>query len=130
MSARGKRNTAKKSPSTVNVPRDQWNQFLRSFTRQHHRRLVTLETHDLETGENVVSHETPLESVELDLEDEKNPRINVIVDLDNKVIKHILFQPSQLILHRSERGAGEALHIDSVNTATTIQVGRTKEMTT
>ena len=58
--------------------------------------------------------------MELDLEDAKTPRINVIVEIGNKVFKHILFMPSQVIL--SIGGGDEALHIDSVNTSTTVHV--------
>ena len=112
---------AKQSASTVSIPRDEWTEFLRSFGQRHHGWLVTLDTYDLKTDEKVVSHETPLQSIELDLEDEKNPRINITVKLDNKVIKHILFRPSQLIWYRPEPGAGEALHIDTVNTVTTVR---------
>ena len=106
------------TPSSITIPRHGWSEFPQSFSRRHYRRHVKLEIHDLKTGERVVSHETPLQSIELDLEDEKNPRINVTVELDNKVIKHILFQPSQLVLHRS----GEALRIHSVNTVTTVRL--------
>jgi Family of unknown function (DUF5335) len=105
----------------IAIPRSEWEQFLRSFSRRHHRWLVRIETQDLQTGEHVTSPETPLESVELDLEDPKNSRINVVVAMDNKRIKHILFRPSRLILYRSPEGADEAIHIESVNTRTTVR---------
>jgi hypothetical protein len=117
----GRKNMAKNSASTVTIPWDEWAEFLQSFGQRRHGWLVTLETYDLDTRERVVSHETPLQSIELDLEDEKNPRINITVKLDNKVIKHILFQPSQLIWYRPQPGTGEALHIESVNTVTTVR---------
>jgi hypothetical protein len=71
---------------TLEIPRDEWGKFLQTFSRYHQGWLIQLETHDLVTAEKVVSQETPLQSIELDLKDEKNPRINVIVQLDNKVI--------------------------------------------
>jgi hypothetical protein len=110
----------KKDVSTLDVPHEQWGRFLDTFARRHHGWLVRLETHDRVTGENVLSPETPLESVALDLEDEKNPRINVIVHLDNKVIKNILFLPSRLILESSADGHEQSLWIETVNTQTTI----------
>jgi hypothetical protein len=61
----------------------------------------------------------PLQSIELDLEDEKNPRINVSVKLDNKDLKHILFLPSRLIL-RNLSGRVESLQVDTVNTETRV----------
>jgi hypothetical protein len=122
MSTGANRSIAKETSPAIAVPRHGGSECLQSFSRRHCRRLVKLEIHDLKTGERVVSHETPLQSIELDLEDEKNPRINVTVELDNKVIKHILFQPSELVLHRSDHGADEALQIHSVNTVTTVRL--------
>jgi hypothetical protein len=118
MSAR-KRQT-KEDISTLDIPREKWGKFLNTFSRQHHGWLIQLETHDLVTGEDVVTQETPLRSIEFDLEDEKNPRINVIVQLDNKVIKHILFRPSRLALRSSENCQQQLLLVETVNTETTI----------
>ena len=107
--------------STVNVPAAEWSGFLEAFSQQHHGWRVCLETYDLVTRERVFSSETPLESIDLDLEDEKNPRINVIVRLDNKVIKHILFRPSRLLLQSAD-GGDESLRIETVNTETAVHV--------
>ena len=110
----------KEDISALDIPREKWGKFLDTFSRQHHRWLIRLETYDLVTGEDVVSQETPLDSIELDLEDEKNPRINVIGQLDNKVIKHILFMPSRLAFTSSENCQQQSLRIETVNTETTI----------
>ena len=107
--------------STMKVPRDQWQKFLEEFSRRHSGWLVKLETHDVETGEDVVSRFLPLRSIELDLEDQENPRINVTVQSGNKEIKHILFKPFQVTLYLSKNGAEEAVRIESVNTSTTIR---------
>ncbi|HYR91216.1 MAG TPA: DUF5335 family protein [Terriglobia bacterium] len=107
--------------SSIFIPQKQWLEFLQGFSRRHHGWLVTLETHDLKTAENVASRFMPLESIALDLEDEKNPRINVTVRSDEKEIRHILFRPSELVLYRSERGEEEAVRIVSINISTTIR---------
>lgn len=52
--------------------------------------------------------EASLKAIELDLEDERHPRINVAVQLDNKVTKHILYQPSHMVLHIQSRLRGVA----------------------
>jgi hypothetical protein len=106
--------------SSVKVPRNQWEEFLRNFTKQHRAWRAQLQTHDLKTNETVLSDEFSLHAIELDLEDEKAPRINVIVAMGNKEIKHILFKPTQLIYTVSP--SGEALHIESINTSTTVHV--------
>ena len=121
MSKRVIRSKTKETVSGINIPRGEWSSFLDTFSRRHHSWLVQLETYDLVTREKVVSLEMPLQSIELDLEDEKNPRINVTVQLDNKVIKHILFLPAQLVLQSSDNEGEQALHVETVNTETTVR---------
>jgi hypothetical protein len=108
--------------SDINVPPKLWQDFLQSFSEYHTGRPVQIQTHDTETGEVVVSQVSALRSIELDVEDEKNPRINVIVLYDPKETKHILFRPSQLTLHISEQDVSDSIRIRSLNTDTTIQM--------
>jgi len=108
--------------SSKMLPRDDWSRFLEAFSLRRHGWLVRLETHDLVTREKAMSQETPLDSIELDLEDEKNPRINITVHSGNKVIKHILFLPSQLVLQSSNDDREQSLQVETVNTETTIHL--------
>jgi hypothetical protein len=85
---------------------------------------VELETYDRETEEQVTLPAAALHSLKLDLEEAKNPRINVTVLSGNKEIRHILFRPSQVILHASRRNGDEALTIESVNIETTVRLKR------
>lgn len=103
------------------IPAHQWESFLHTFNREHQGWLVQLETYDFVTHETVVSAALPLNSIELDLEDEKNARINVVVQLDNKVIKHILFLPSRLALHSLAETGEKSLQVQTVNTETTLR---------
>ena len=119
MSTRSRRREVQDNLSAVVVPSEQWNGFLDDFTRQHRRWSACLETYDLDTRENELSQEAPLESIDLGLEDQKNPRINVIVHLDNKIVKHILYRPSSLVLQSAD-GRVESLRIETVNTETTV----------
>ena len=119
MSTKPRKRHVQKNVSTVAVPSEQWSGFLDDFSRQHRAWSTRLETYDLDTRENVFSPEAPLESIDLDLEDEKNPRINVIVHLDNQVVKHILYRPSHLVLQSAD-GRDESLRIETVNTETTV----------
>src|SRR6266516_6449328 len=98
----------------------EWGGFLDDVNARYRGWLVRLETHDVVTGERVVSQELPLQSIELDLEDEKNPRINVTVQEDNKLLKHILFRPSCLVLISSVDDQEQLLQVETVNTETTI----------
>ena len=103
------------------IPQTEWSEFLEAFSRRHEHWLVTIETHDLKTGETVASRFTPLQSIQLDLEDQKNPRINVTARSGEKEIKHILFRPSELILDVSGEGNDKAIRVVSVNTVTTVR---------
>ncbi len=107
--------------SDVAIPSTEWKEFLEAFTERHRGWLVRMEIHDFETGEDVGSKYMPLDSVELDTEDSANPRINVTVEADQKIIKHVLFRPSRLTLQLSQDGADESLNIQSLNTSTTIR---------
>ena len=107
--------------SVVVIPLEEWNEILEAFSARHQGWLVRMEVHDLETGEDVGSQFMPLLCVELDTEDSKNPRINVTVDRDQQLIKHVLFRPSRLILHLSADGADESLNVESLHTSTTIR---------
>jgi hypothetical protein len=107
--------------SNVAIPPAEWNQVLESFTERHRGWLVRIQIHDLKTEEDVRFEFTPLHSIELDTEDPNNPRINVTVVADHKLIKHVLFRPSRLTLQLSATGADESLNIQSLNTSTTIR---------
>jgi len=103
------------------VPPSEWGSFLNALNAQHFGWLVQLETYDTVTREKVVSQDMPLQSIELDLEDEKNPRINVTVQDGGKVIKHILFRPSSLVSLRSDHEQDLLLQVQTVNTETTLR---------
>ena len=101
------------------IPQTEWSEFLKAFSRRHEHWLVTIEINDSKTGETVASRFMPLQSVQLDLEDQKNPRINVTVRSDEKEIKHILFRPSEVILDVADDGNDQAIRVVSLNTVTT-----------
>jgi hypothetical protein len=109
---------------TFDIPKRNWKSVLDGFTQKHSGLPVELETYDRETEEHITSPTAALHSLTLDLEEAKNPRINVTVLSGNKEIRHILFRPSQLVLHASRRNGDEALMIESVNTETTVRLKR------
>jgi uncharacterized protein Smg (DUF494 family) len=110
--------------SRVSIPPEEWSDFLENFSRKRRGWRLQLETHDVVTNERVISRPMELQSIELDLEDKKNPRININVHYDNKLIKHILFRPSRLILQTSHMDGMEILRVDSVNTNTGVRLRR------
>ena len=114
--------------SEINIPPKVWEGFLETFSERHAGWLVQVETHDRQTDENVVSQISALHSIELDDEDEKNPRINVTVLYDTKELKHVLFRPSQMTLHISEQEGEDSLRISSLNTDTTIRMRGAKKI--
>ena len=110
------------------ISRQKWKEFFETFSERHEGWLVQVEIHDSQTDEIVASQITSLHSIDLDLEDEKNPRINVTVLYDNKELKHILFRPSQVSLHISEQDGEDSLRISSLNADTTIRIRGTRKV--
>ena len=108
---------------TTRIPQSEWGAFLEELGRTHHGWLTSLETTDHVTGETVESHAMPLRDIELDLEDEKHARINVVVRLDNKELKHILFELSRVVL-RAGVGDADVLEVETMNTSTRIRLRR------
>src|SRR5262245_18419623 len=106
--------------SEINIQAKMWTDFLQKFTEHHAGRPVQIGTHDTQTDETVTAQISAMHTIDLDTEDEKNPRINVTLLYDTNEIKHILFRPSQLTLHISEHDGNDSLRIRSVNTDTTI----------
>ena len=107
--------------SNVVIPAEEWKQFLDSFAQRHAGWFVRMEIHDRQTEEDVRSRFLPLHSIELDTEDPNNPRINVTCDCDLKLIKHVLFRPSRLVLCLLTEEMEESLCIRSLHTSTTLR---------
>ena len=110
------------SAESRSIPQEEWESFLTGFSARHIGWLIRIETHDRVTEEHVSSGETLFQSIEYDLEDEKNPRINVVVRFDNKVVKHILYRPSKMTLASSEEAGMQSLHVSTVNTETDVHL--------
>jgi len=115
-------NQGQVSMPDIKISPDVWATFLEDFSKRHVGWWVAIEIHDVETKETVTSPKARLRSIELDLEDETNPRINVTVFYDIKEIKHILFRPSQVTLHLSEQDEEDYLRVRSVHTKTAIRL--------
>jgi hypothetical protein len=109
------------------IPRIEWARFLEIFGRTHHGWPTRVETKDHVTEERVLTGEVLLQSMELDLEDEHHPRINVSVRLDNKTVKHILFEPARVVLRSCAASFEESLEIETLNTVTTVYVRAPRE---
>ena len=114
----------KKHVRSFEIRKRDWKSLLNRFTETNSGLQVELETYDRETEEQITTPLAALHSLTLDLEDVKNPRINVTVLSGNKEIRHILFRPSQVVLHTSRENGDEALTIESVNTETTVRLRR------
>jgi hypothetical protein len=109
---------------TIEIPKRDWKRVLARFTQEHSGLPVELETYDRKTEEQVRLPAGALHSMALDLEEPKNPRINVTLLSGNKEIRHILLRPSQILLHLSRRNEDEALTVHSLNTNTTVRLKR------
>ena len=118
-------NLNRNKPAAVSasvIPPQDWGAFLETFGHSHPAWLTRIETEDTVTEERVISSEMSFESIELDLEDQRNPRINVTGKFDNKTVKHILFLPSRLVFRSATSEGEESLEIETLNTKTTVHV--------
>jgi hypothetical protein len=75
---------------TAVVPRKEWNSLLQDFSRAHQGWLATLETADTVNRETVEAYEMSFQSIELNLEDKRNSRINVSVHRQQDFQTHSL----------------------------------------
>ena len=62
---------------TQEIPRQEWNSFFDSFSRQHEGWLATLEVFGPEVGAQEEAHELPLESVSVASETDKSESIAI-----------------------------------------------------
>ena len=69
-----------------------------------------------------------LHSIKLDLEDEKNPRLDLTVLYESKELKRILFKPSRVTLYISEQDGEDSLRISSLDTDMTIRIRRARRV--
>lgn len=103
------------------IPREEWAEFLDSFSRQHEGWLVTVEVLGEEIGAQVEAEVKPLEGITAELKDGGEDLISIIVGLNpSEHVTHNIAAPTHVRIEQAENGADMALQIESSEGTTTL----------
>jgi hypothetical protein len=103
------------------IPRDEWAEFLDSFSRQHEGWLVTIEVLGTEIGAQVEAQGKPLEGITADLKGNREASISITVGMNPaERVTHNITAPKQVRIEQAENGADMALQIESAEGVTTL----------
>src|SRR5205823_5631656 len=106
---------------TQEIPRQEWNSFFDSFSRQHEGWLATLEVFGSDVGAQEEAHELPLEGVSVASEADKSESIAInIGKTPEDHISHTITQPHHVWLETNDEGADAALEIESEDRSKTL----------
>jgi Family of unknown function (DUF5335) len=103
------------------IPREQWAEFLDSFSRQHEGWLVTVEVLSEEIGAQVEAKAKPLEGITAELRGGREDSISITVGLTpEERVTHNIQSPTHIRIEQAPNGADMALQIESSEGATTL----------
>jgi hypothetical protein len=103
------------------IPREEWSEFLDSFSRQHEGWLVSVEVLGEEIGAQVEAEGKPLEGITAELKNGGEDSISIIVGLTPaEHITHNITAPTHVRIQQAENGADMTLQIESSDGVTTL----------
>ena len=103
------------------IPRNEWIEFLDSFSRQHEGWLATVEVLGYEIGAQVEAQELPLQGITAELKEGREDAISIIlVGRSQERVTHNITGPSHVRLEQAEDGADMTLQIESGGGVTTL----------
>jgi Family of unknown function (DUF5335) len=105
------------------IPRTEWHRFFTDFSRRHQGETATVEVLDPRIGSQVEARGLPLEGIET-VADGFGPIAIFLGSAPPRAnIEHVIHEPRQVWLERSDAGVEEVLDIESVDgTKTLIQL--------
>ncbi len=110
--------------SVQEISRKEWTAFCNSFSQQHQGWLVSLEVVSDDLG--VIARYLPLEDIRVDKRAGSKDILSIRVGkTPDKCLSHIVIAPAQIKLEQTEKGAHQALEIQSATGATTLLRFRT-----
>jgi len=106
---------------TQEIPRQEWNSFFDSFSRQHDGWLATLEVFAAEVGAQEEVHELPLEGVSIGSETEAGESITISMGkTPQDRVSHMINQPAHVWLEQTPDRVNAALEIESEDKSKTL----------
>jgi hypothetical protein len=103
------------------IPREEWKEFLETFSRQHEGWLVTIEVVGAETGAQIEAEEKPLDSITVELKGGGGDSISIAVGITPvERVEHSIMSPTHVRVEQAESGADMTLQVESQDRATTL----------
>lgn len=106
---------------TREIPREEWNEFFDSFSRQHEGWLVTLEVLGQEIGAQVEEHDLSFGGIVNEWDEIHGNQIVIMLGTKPQDhISHSIDRPAQVFLEQTDEGADVALSVRSADGITAL----------
>lgn len=106
---------------TQEIPREQWNNFFNSFSRQHEGWLATLEVFAMDTGVQQEVSDVAFEGISLDSDNGKSGAVVINVGkTPADHVSHKIDHPVHMWLQQTDEGADAALEIEAEDDSKTL----------
>jgi hypothetical protein len=103
------------------IPREEWANYLDTFSRQHEGWLVNVEVLSTEIGAQVEAEGKRLEGITAELKDGGEDLISINVGrTPEESVTHNITAPTHVRIEQAENGADMALQIESSDGTTTL----------
>ena len=107
--------------ATREIPRENWNSFFDTFSRQHEGWLATLEVLGRDFGAQEEAHELPLEGVSISSGTNEAETIAISIGkTPESHISHTVLKPTHVWIEQTQDGADAALEIESEDETKTL----------
>ena len=108
--------------TTQVIPREEWKEFLDSFSGRHDRWLVSLEVDNTLEREQLEAHQMALEGITADLKDGEST-ISISVGMTpHERLTHAVHDPVQVEVERTREGAEKELRIEGREGTTVVRL--------
>lgn len=97
---------------TVEIPREQWNQALDKFSKEHQGWIITMELVGMDVGDQVAVTNLPLVGVSADVKDGENRIAIMAGDRPEAHVTHFVEKPKRVWLEKSDDPRHDALAVE------------------
>ncbi len=98
---------------TREIPRNEWEIFFNTFSKEYEGWLVSLDVDDKPKRDLEEAHNLTLEGITAEMKDRENA---ISIDLGNtpsKQMTHAVLQPTRVVLEQTAEGADKEIRIES-----------------
>lgn len=103
---------------TREIPREEWQDYLSEFSKQHEGWQVTIEVVGMDVGDQIIAREWPLQGISCnrfhDAPDGSSEGISVTAgDTPERHISHMVTHPTSLRVAQTDDGRDQGVQIES-----------------